>query len=236
MIYEQKFKYDETEIKVEIEFSKRKHLSIIVYPDSRVIVKAPLKSQSDKINSIIQKKLRWITKKLDYFDKLKPILPPREYINGEIHYYLGRPYKLRILSGKKTEIEIIDGILEIKLPNPDDKTKARKIMMNWYSDRAKELLPERILEYSSDFLKLGAAKPEIRFRRMKRRWGSCSNKNIIVFNTELIKVSFYCMDYVVIHELCHLIHHSHSKKFYTLLQTKMPDWKERKKQLEKMII
>jgi len=177
--------------------------------------------------------LHWIKKKLDYFDKLESILPPREYVNDEIHYYLGKPYRLKIQSGKKNEIKIIDGIFEIKLPNPDDKTKTRKIMLNWYSDRAKELLPERVLEYLSDFLKLGAGKPEIRFRRMKRCWGSCSNKNIIVFNTELIKASFYCMDYVVIHELCHLIHHSHNKKFYSLLQSKMPDWKERKKQLEK---
>ncbi len=236
MNYIQKFIYGDKEIKVEVEFRKRKHLSIIVYPDLRVVARAPFKTKTEKISEIIQKKSRWIAKKIDYFNDLEPRLPPSEFVNGEIHYFLGIPYKLKILFDKKAKLEIAENFIEIKLPNQEIKIKIQKLLMNWYSAKAKELIPERVFKYLPDFLEMGASKPEIRFRKMKRRWGSCSNKNVIILNTELIKSSFYCIDYVVVHELCHLIHHGHNKKFYHLLQTKMPDWKERKKKLEKTII
>ncbi len=236
MNYEQKFKYGESEINVCVEFGKRKHLSLIVYPDLRVVVRVPLKSQKDKIESIIRKKLRWINNKINYFNELEPIFPPSEFISGETHYFLGKPYQLKIRSSERTEIQIIDDFIEIKLSNTDDKKKIEKMLTKWYKSRARELLYQRTEKYLPVFLKIGAAKPEIKFRKMKSRWGSCSKRNIITLNTELIKAPFYCSDYVVVHELCHLIHLSHCRKFYSLLQNKMPDWKIRKKQLEKIVL
>ena len=236
MNYEQKFIYGDLEIKVEVEFSKRKHLSLIVYPDSRIIARAPLKSKQKKVNLIIQKKLNWITKKLEYFDKLEPILPPKEFVSGETHYFLGRPYRLKIQYGKKSKIKLVDKFIEIETSSPTDNKKIKKLMMNWYKIGAKEILSERFLKYLSNFLEAKTAHPELKFRKMKRRWGSCSNKNVIILNTELIKATFYSIDYIIVHELCHLIHHGHNKKFYQLLKSRMPDWKERKKKLERMII
>ena len=236
MNYKQKFIYRDVEIKVEVEFKKRKHISLIVFPDLRVVARAPFKTKTEKISSIIQKRLNWIANKLDYFNKLEPRLPPKEFVSGETHYFLGKPYILKIEFGEKAKLKIADNFLKMKLPVTDDKIKAQKIMMSWYSAQAKELIPERVSKYLPIFLEMGANNPEIRFRKMKRRWGSCSNKNVVILNTELIKSSFYCIDYVVVHELCHLIHHGHNKKFYKLLQAKMQDWKERKKQLERTII
>ena len=236
MNYEQKFKYGNSEINVCVEFSKRKHLSLIVYPDLRVIARVPLKSKKEKIESIIQKKLRWIIKKIDYFENLEPIFPSSEFISGETHYFLGKPYQLKIQPSEKAEIEIIDDFIEIKLPFPDNKQKIEKMLMEWYKKQAKELLYQRIEKYLPAFLEIGAANPEVKFRKMKSRWGSCSHKNIVTLNTELIKAPYYCSDYVVVHELCHLIHLSHCRKFYSLLQNKMPDWKIRKKQLEKIVL
>ena len=236
MNYEQKFKYGDSEINVIVEFRKRKHFSLIVYPDLRVVARVPLKSKPARVETIIQKKLRWITKKIDYFNELEPILPPREFVSGETHYYLGRPYMLRIQSGVKVKIEVIDNFIEMKLPVPGDNKKAEKIMLDWYKQRAKELLIQRIEKYLPGFLDLGAAKPEVKFRKMKSRWGSCSRKNIITLNTELIKAHYYSSDYVVVHELCHLIHLSHNKNFYNLLHNQMPDWKKRKKLLEKVVL
>jgi len=236
MNYEHKFKYGDSEINVCVEFGKRKHLSLIVYPDLRVVVRVPLKSKHDKIESIIQKKLRWIIKKIEYFENLEPIFPPSEFISGETHYFLGKPYRLKIQLSKKAEIQIVDNFIEIKLPLPDDKKKIEKMLMKWYKSRAKELLYQRIEKYLPVFLEIGAAKPEVKFRKMKSRWGSCSRKNVVTLNIELIKASYYCSDYVVVHELCHLIHLSHCRKFYGLLENKMPDWKERKKQLEKIVL
>ena len=236
MNYEQKFKYGDSEINVIVELRKRKHFSLIVYPDLRVVARVPLKSKPEKVCSIIQKKLRWISKKIEYFNELEPIFPPREFVSGETHYYLGRPYRLKIQEGIKVEIELIDSFIEIRLLLPEDNKKIKKIMLEWYKIRAKELLLKRIEKYLPDFLELGAAKPEIKFRKMKSRWGSCSRKNIVTLNTELIKAPYYCSDYVVVHELCHLIHLAHNKKFYNLLEEQMPDWKERKKLLEKVVL
>jgi len=236
MNYIQKFIYGDEEIKVDVEFSKRKHLSIIVYPDLRIVARAPFKTKPEKISSIIQKKLNWISKKLDYFDKLEPILPPKEFVSGETHYFLGRPYRLKIEFGKKSKINIVDKFIEIEISNLTDTAKTKNLVISWYKNNAKEILSKRFLKYLPDFINSGTPYPELNFRKMKRRWGSCSNKNVIILNTELIKADLYCIDYVVVHELCHLIHHGHNKKFYQLLQTKMPDWKTRKKQLEKTII
>jgi len=236
MNYEQKFKYGDSEINVFVEFGKRKHLSLIVYPDLRVVVRVPLKSKKDKIELIIRKKLRWIVKKIEYFENLEPIFPPSEFISGETHYFLGKSYRLKIQPSEKAGIELVDDFIEIKLSNTDDKKKIEKMLMEWYKTQAKELLIQRIEKYLPIFLEIGAARPEIKFRKMKSRWGSCSRKNIVTLNTELIKAPFYCSDYVVIHELCHLIHLSHCRKFYSLLQNKMPDWKERKKRLEKIVL
>jgi len=131
MNYRQKFKYGNTEVTVFVEFSKRKHISLIVYPNLRVVARVPLKSKSERIESIIQKKLRWITKKLDYFDALDPILPPQEFVSGETHYYLGRPYRLKIQTDIKVGIEIIAGFIELKLPVPAESKKVKKILLDW---------------------------------------------------------------------------------------------------------
>ncbi|MCP4688975.1 MAG: M48 family metallopeptidase, partial [Desulfobacterales bacterium] len=120
--------------------------------------------------------------------------------------------------------------------DPGNGEKARELMRQWFSAHAATLFTRRLKAHLPAFAKKGAPTPEVRFRRMKKRWGGCTGEGVITLNTELVKAPIHCIDYVIIHELCHLIHPRHDKKFYRLLRRKLPDWKVRKERLEKVVI
>jgi len=228
--------YGKREFIVEIQFNKRKSFSITVYHDLRIVAKAPLGSSIKDIRKGLNKRASWISKQIDYFDQFQPLPPERKYISGETHYYLGRQYRLIINRGKTQRVKLIGGFFTMELPNPSDREKAKKIMQDWYSSHAKELLTKHLKRLLPEFTRLGVLEPEIRFRRMKKRWGSCSQKGIIILNTELVKVPIHCIDYVIIHELCHLKYLKHNKEFYHLMRKILPDWEKRKERLEKAVL
>ena len=227
--------FGKREFVVEIQFNKRKSFSITVYPDLRIVAKAPLRFNIKDVRRGLNKKASWISKKINYFEQFQPLPPELQYISGETHYYLGQQYRLKINRGKTRRVKLIDGSFEMELPDPSDREKAKKVMQSWYSSHAKEILTKRFEMLLPSFKRFSVVEPEVRFRRMKRRWGSCSQKGVIMLNTELIKASIPCIDYVIIHELCHLKYLKHDKEFYHLLKKVLPDWKKRKEQLEKRV-
>jgi len=109
-------------------------------------------------------------------------------------------------------------------------------MLNWYSAHARNLLSKRLAQYLPAFKKMGTIIPEVRYRRMRKRWGSCSGNGGIILNTELVQAPIHCIDYVIIHELCHLLQPHHDGKFYHILKRVLPDWEKRKERLEKVMI
>jgi predicted metal-dependent hydrolase len=225
--------YGSRSITVHVDFSDRKRLSITVHPDCSVTALAPLESGSELIENRLKKRSGWIVKQLSYFEEYQPILPPRQYINGETHYYLGRQYRLRISEGDTPNLKLIGRYFEMQIPDIQNRDEVKKLMLSWQSKHAKQILKKRISLYLPRFLKMDIEEPPIRYRRMKKRWGSCSPKGVIIFNTELTKASVNCIDYVVVHELCHLVYSVHSQNFYRLLSRILPDWKKRKENLEK---
>jgi len=227
--------YGDMRIPVSLKFEPRTRLTITVYPDKSVVAKAPISKQIEEVTTRIKNRTAWIVKQLEYFEQFHPITPPRRYISGETHYYLGRQYRLRITQGTRPQVKLIGRFFLMELSDPSDREKAKKVMQQWYSKHAKGYLKKRIDKYFDRFLKIGAKEPEIRFRRMKKRWGSCSNGRVILLNTELVKAPIHCIDYVIIHELCHLIYPKHSKGFFQLLSRIIPDWKKRKERLEKVV-
>jgi predicted metal-dependent hydrolase len=228
--------YEKREFIVEIQFNRRKTFSITVYPNLRIVAKAPLGFNINDVRKGLNKRASWISKKIDYFDQFQPLPPKRQYINGETHYYLGQQYRLKINRGKTRRVKLIGVFFQMELPDPSDREKVKKTMQDWYSSHAKEILTEHLEKLLPKFTKLGVVKPEVRFRRMKRRWGSCSQKGVIMLNTELVKTPIHCINYVIVHELCHLKHLKHNKEFYNLLRQMLPDWEQRKKQLEKAVL
>lgn len=231
-----KITYSKHTISIPVWFESRNRLRITVQPDKSIIVKAPLNNSLDEVQTKLQKRASWITRQLEYFDQYHPILPPRRYVSGETFYFLGRQYRLKVITGLENNVKLVGKYFLLYTLQPDNLEQKKQLLEGWYSSHAKVYLQYRISFYIDRVTKIGAKTPLIKFRKMKKRWGSCTPSGVITFNTELIKAPIHCIDYVVLHELCHLVHAGHNAKFYQLLDTLMPDWKKRKERLEKVIL
>jgi predicted metal-dependent hydrolase len=227
-----RFSFGKEIITVAVTYEERKALFIKVHPDKRITARAPSNRSREQVLTHLKKRAGWIVRQLDYFDRFQPLQPERQYVSGETHYYLGRQYRLRIREGQKAQVKLVGRFFLMSLPDPSDSLKAKQLMLKWHRDHARVLLQRRIDLFLNRFLMLGAKEPEVRFRRMEKRWGSCSPTGVIMLNTQLAKAPIHCIDYVVIHELCHLVHPHHDRNFYRLLRRVLPDWEKRKKRLE----
>jgi len=221
---------------VDVVTGDRKRLSVTVHPDLRITAKAPAGYELEVIRKRLEKRASWIARQLDFFERFQPLPLARKYVSGETHYYLGRQYRLRIRPSEIARVRLRGRFFEMELPDTGNREKARALMLDWYSAHAKDLLSRRLAQYLPTFVRMGAPEPKVRYRRMKKRWGSCSGDGVIMLNTELVKAPIHCIDYVIIHELCHLLYPRHDRKFYHLLGRILPDWEKRKERLEKVVI
>lgn len=211
---------------------KRKTMEIAVHPDGTVVVRAPLSADKDSIEKRLRKRARWITKQLNFFDKFNPRTPERRYIGGETHYYLGRQYRLKIIKAKKPDVKLTRGFFRVSVNGKKDTERIRHLMDDWYTEKAIIYFNKRLDELWLRFAKSEYEKPVLRVKRMKRRWGSLTKNSVLLINFDLIKAPKECIDYVILHELCHLRHNNHSADFYKLLDGLLPDWEKRKHKLE----
>ena len=224
--------YGSETIDFSLNFSPRRRLSITVEPQGDVIVKAPIEATLDSVLDHLRKKAGWIIRQRDQFAAFGPAMPPKRYVSGETHRYLGRQYRLRVTNGESPSVKLVGRFFEIVTPDKSNAVAVEKLLDAWYRHRAAKMFAEyleRCLR-SSYFRKL--ASPEWSIRKMKRRWGSCTHNGTILLNLLLIQASPRCIEYVITHELCHTIHHSHNSAFFQLLERVMPDWQERKRRLE----
>ncbi len=215
-----------------VEYSARKTLGITVTPDLDVLVKAPIDSSLEKIKEKILKKAAWIIKQQSFFLSFQPKTPARRYIGGETHLYLGRQYLLKIESSKKDSVKLKGKFIEV---HTSDKSKVKSLVKEWYLLHAKSKFKEIAQPLIDKFKKHKVEPDSIVFREMPTRWGSCTPKGKIILNPELIKAPKGCIEYVIIHELCHLIHHDHTQKFIDLQTKEMPDWEKWKSKLENLL-
>lgn len=220
------------EIEFEISYSKRKSLGITVSPDLRVYVKAPEATRLERIRETVKKKAPWILKQQDYFLSFHPKTPPRKFVSGETHLYLGRQYRLKIQLGKKNSVLLKGRYIEVQ-------TKGRAItselVKEWYRNKAKDRFVDIAKPFIQRFKKYKVEPSGLYIQDMKQRWGSCTPNGKIILNTELIKAPKACIEYVIIHELCHLVHHDHTAKFFALQTKEMPDWEKWKMRLERLL-
>lgn len=226
-------KYGSTTITYSVVFSARKTLGITVNLDGGVLIKAPMNISNDMIAEKVRKRAGWILKQKKYFESFGERTPERKFISGESHLYLGRQYLLRVTSGNPNSVKYKGRYFEV-ICSP--KEKAKELMNGWYRDRAKIKFAEIAEPVIQRFSRYGVAPESLYIQEMGARWGSCTKKGKIILNTELIKAPRPCIEYVVTHELCHLIHPDHTKAFFDLLETEMPDWKKWKDKLESFMI
>jgi len=225
-------KYGRKTIKYSILYTDRKTMEIAVHPDTSVFVKAPVDSDISLIGKKIFKRARWILRQQAYFDQFNPRAPDRLYINGETHLYLGRQYRLKLAQGELNTVKLSGGYLHITFRYTSTPEIAKKLLRKWYLNKANVQFKESLDRCWVKFADLGINKPKLSIRIMRTRWGSLSDNGTVTLNTNLIRAPKECIDYVVIHELCHLKYRDHSPDFYKLLQLVIPDWENRKHKLE----
>lgn len=215
-----------------LEYSDRKSLGITVTPEMEVLVKAPIDTSLEKIKEKIRKKAPWIIKQQSFFLSFQPRTPQRRYVSGETHLYLGRQYRLLVQIGKEESVKIKGKFIELIAT---EKLRAKDLLNNWYLQHAKtkfHVIAQPLIER---FKKYNVEPSTIILRDMPTRWGSCTLKGKIILNPELIKAPKGCIEYVIIHELCHLIHYDHTQKFIDLQTKEMKDWEKWKMKLEKLL-
>lgn len=210
-------------------YSKRKTLGITVNPDMRIVVKAPENSSTDLIATKVKKRAAWIIKQQNFFLTFHPKLNDKKYISGESHFYLGKQYRIEVIEDKKNEVSYKGRYIQIKTKK---KSNVEKLLNDWYRIKAKEKFEEIATPLIEKFKKYNVEPTGIFIQGMKTRWGSCTPKGKIILNPELIKTPKGCIEYVIIHELCHLVHHSHNQKFFDLQVKECPLWERWKKKLE----
>lgn len=225
--------WGERTIPYELSVEHRNDLAITVHPDLRVTVRAPQSKTTEIIDKRLQAKRSWIARQLRDFEQYHPLPAPRRFVGGETHWYLGRQYRLRLMSGPPS-VRCFAGRLVVSVRRPEVTDSVEKALIEWYELRARAVFTERFAEVQRMVRRFRELAPQLRMRRMKKRWGSCSPNGTVTLNTELIQASKVCIDYVIVHELCHLIVPAHSPRFFRLLDTCMPDWARRRERLNQV--
>lgn len=227
--------YGTKQIRFSIDNRKRKSIAVEVHPDTSVQIKAPLDCEIDDIKKVVSKRSKWIITQQKFFEQFLPETPIREYVAGETHSYLGRNYILKISYSAENKVKINGGYLVVHTENNTEEN-IKHLLTEWYYKRATRVFEKVYNEAFQRFNQYNIVKPEIQIRRMKKRWGSYTSNGTILINPELIKAATVCIEYVMIHELCHVIATNHSKKFYILLDRLLPNWQRWKLKLEKYIL
>ncbi len=220
-----------TKIRYSYEFSHRKTLAIHVHPNLSVTVNAPVGTQAGKIQEKVKKRAGWIRKALREFKLYLPKQPARKYINGESHRYLGRQYRLKSRKGKTDSVKCYRGYFQVTCTQKPTPHKVKKLLDNWYQEKANKIFIKRYDICCAKVKQINIKPAPLTIRELKTRWGSCTKSGKIILNIELIKAPTECIDYVIIHELCHLKEHNHGRKFWQLVKKIMPDYKARKERL-----
>ena len=216
-----------------VEYRRRKTLGICVHPDGSVEVKAPVEAPLEQIREHVHRRASWICKQQRYFSSFGIYTPERKYVSGESHLYLGRQYMLRIIDSERNEVHYKGNIIEIECRHRKD---ARALLLAWYRKRAEIKFEEYATPLIARFNRYQVKPSAIKLKDMATRWGSCTATGQILLNPRLVCAPRICIEYVIIHELCHLVHRNHTKDFYELLTQEMPDWKKWKMKLERLMI
>ena len=221
--------YGSRTIDFRLEYSDRKSLGITVTSEMEVLVKAPAETSMEKVKEKIRKKAPWIIKQQSFFLSFQPKTPKRKYISGETHLYLGRQYRLHIIIAKEESVKLKGKFIQVTAL---DKSRAKNLLDNWYLQNARTRFHAIATPLLDKFKKYKVQPNSIVLRYMPTRWGSCTKKGKIILNPELVKAPKGCIEYVIIHELCHLKHHDHTQKFRDLQTKEMKDWEKWKMKLE----
>ncbi|ELA8169754.1 M48 family metallopeptidase [Vibrio vulnificus] len=216
---------------------KKRKITIKVHPNCDVIISAPEDAERSDIHEAVMRRAKWIYDALKEFRSHLEYVQPKRYVSGEMQFYLGRRYVLKIVEDAEAlpTVKMTRGKLLVTLTrfNNDKTAMVKALVRNWYKVRAERIFHERLSELLPQATWV-AGIPSFRVLPMSKQWGSCSAKGTLMLNPHLIKAPKECIDYVILHELCHIAEHNHSDRFWRLLTSVMPNWKEVKSRLDGM--
>lgn len=222
-------------IDYELIYKEVKNINLRIKHDCTVHVSANPNVDKVYIDNFIKRKSGYIFKTLDVFSEQIKYQPScKKYISGESIAYLGKNLRIKLIKDNKNSVSSDGVYLYLNAKNSDSTEEKGRCVNNWIKEKCNIIFDEIISEVYEKFSRYLSEKPRVAVRSMTSRWGSCQVKsNTITMNSRLIEVPRYCIEYVVTHEFVHFVHPNHSKQFYSFLSMIMPDWKERKQQLEK---
>ena len=228
--------YGSEKIPFELAFRPRRELSINVHPDRSVSVVAPEARTVEEVLARVRRKASWIAKQRRHFEQFHPLPQARRFVSGETHHYLGRQYCLRVRKAAEESVRLKGRFLMVAPPHPERAERVRTLLEGWNRDHAEGIFRSRLARCLKEAPSLRIPAPNIVILRMAKRWGSCTDTGNILVNVELIKTPLDCIEYLIMHELCHLRVHNHSPSYFRLLSRCMPDWKRRKARLDSFVI
>lgn len=219
------------ELEYNLVYSKRKTLGICIKAPGIIIVRAPMHLPKEQIEKSLKNKSKWILQKLELLSKIDIASVEKKYLTGEKFMYRGELYPLRVVideSLKKPEVKLYEEKFIITTPVKDEEI-IKESMQLWYKQKAREIVIEKIEYYSKHFQIMPNS---IKIKAQKTRWGSCTYKNDLALNYKLIMAPPDVLDYVVVHEMCHMEHKNHSKNFWNRVSSIMPDYKDKRNWLK----
>lgn len=214
------------DVDYQVIYAKRKTVTISVERDRKIIVRVPEGLSEEKIAEIVAKKKNWITEKINHNQKYNINTGLKEFVSGETLLYLGKNYQLQV-----TE-DTVDGIVFDRrfYISKNNQPKAKDMFKKWFKKKATEKIAPLAKKYAE---KLGVSFNTIKISDMKYRWGSCTPGGNLLFNWRLIKAPVFVIEYVVVHELSHLIEHNHSADFWNIVSVQLPHYDKAKAWLKK---
>lgn len=226
-----KVQYGTKEIKFNVKFRNRKTMSILIEPPKDITVMAPIDAKEEEIKAVVKSKGAWIVQKLFEFRNIESKIVNREFVNGESFMYLGRNYSLQIHVDEtlqnNSSVKLFRGKFHVYVKEKNDEL-IKDAMEAWYREKTEEQVKKRIKYYQKFFNKKPSA---IKVKEQKKRWASCTSNNELLFNWRCVMAKSTALDYIVVHEMCHMYYMNHSQEFWDLVASIISDYETRKEWL-----
>ena len=213
-------------------FRSRRTIGFAVRPDGSVHISAPAGTSPEWVAQQVLKKADWILKHQQAFANRPATAPSRLFEAGSLHYYQGQPYRLRFAEAHRPAVTVEGDEMIAAAPTPLTPRQTEALLHTWYARQAKALFAESLERVWPRFAEFNLVRPTLFVRQMRSRWGSCTPRTArIRLSPELVRARPECLDYVLLHECCHLLVGDHSQAFYDLQTRLLPDWERWKAEL-----
>ncbi len=210
--------------------SERKTTDIVIERNGEIVVRPPVDYSPEQVDAVVESKRMWIYRNLAEWRDLNATAVVREWINGETFLYLGRCYRLSLVAEQESDLKLKEGrfCLNRKLIDEGGSDAAKKAFETYYSDKGLMRIKERVRFYAA---KVGVTPTSVKVKEMNYRWASCSKDDALDFHWKCMMAPPKVIDYIIVHELCHIHHRNHADAFWNEVDKVMPDYRERKEWL-----